>query len=344
LSYGDLNNRLFMKDGNPWYMSPDVTLPGNQANVGPNTVTVVGRKNPGAFEGENVKIDAFICNPGFQMKPGNVPYTQPIGSVTIAVPDLDAAGPATGVSKTLPTLNIPTPPATPTQMQKDDAKGPGHRCLIARIYRFGIAPPTAVFTPITEQHEVQCNICVVQCSQDGADDAAGAGAGDVGTAGGKPLGPNEDGLFEFRLDTTTRTMRPERVTLRGVWPAKHPAPQLEELTAIMRRVRRFRGFADERPGRFAFRFDIPKAELPRRRGQPAYIPRVNRIVDKSGAKRGNPTFDALVTLQPKRQARVGFVADLSTTPVGRAQVFRLEQIGPQGRSHGGVTLIFLRVR
>jgi hypothetical protein len=345
MSYGDPSNLLFMRDGippAPWWESPDISLPGDEAVVGTQTVTVIGRKRPGTMSASQVRVEAYIANPGLQLnppKPGNVPFTRKIGQVDIPVSSLDAAGPTTGVTAPIaPALVIPATTANP-----DDAFGIGHRCLIARIYPKGFIPPTSTFTPDVEEHEVQNNLYVVLVASNAAADAGGAGQGGAGARGQKRIGLNEDGLFEFRLDTTTRTSRAEQVTLRAIWVNAHPAAELRRLLPILRETRGFRGLARQRPRKFAFRIKIPEKDLPHRKGQRPYFPTLLRVKDRSSVQEGDPQYDSIIRLQPNKIARVGFTADLVNSRVGLAHVFHLEQIGPNRRRHGGATLIFIRV-
>jgi hypothetical protein len=191
---------------------------------------------------------------------------------------------------------------------------------------------------------------VVLTAMDAESDAAGAGAGHAGAMLEQLLGPNKNGLFEFRVDTTTRTKRAEKVTVRATWPARHsPAERKRLITLLRRHHRGFKDLAEERPGSFAFSVEIPKAELPHFKGIRTYIPRVLEVTDRSKAKTGNPRYDAVIALQGARDrrrklARLAFVADIRETQPGFAHVFHLEQLGPKGRRLGGLTVIFLRVR
>jgi hypothetical protein len=353
MSYGDPNGLLFMDDGPVWWESPDVTIPNDQAAVGSNTVTVRGHKKPGPSPSSVIRVEAFLCNPYVgPMIPGQTNVFK-IGQVNIPATDLDTAGPAMGVTQTL-TLTIPTPPANPTQTQKDDPLfAPSHRCLMARIFPSNFNPTPAAFTPATEQHEVQHNIEVVLVAMDmeTMSKAAGAGAGHGGAMREDLLGPNADGLFEFRVDTTTRTKRAEKVTLRATWAATHTPEDRKRLTTILRRHHRgFKGLAEERPRRFAFSTEIPRGELPHFKGIKPNMPKVVKVTDRSKAAKGNLRYDAVIALQgavakgPRKLARLAFLADVRDMQVGFAQVFHLEQLGAKGNREGGLTVIFLRIR
>jgi hypothetical protein len=347
MSYGDPANVLFMQDGqspDPWWASPDITIPGNQVTGGvANTISVRGRKNPVSLSGDTVTIEAFISTPGLQMNPPqayNTPFTRKLGEVDIAVSALTPAGATTPGATTPITFNAPS-----TVPDNNDAFGPGHRCLVGRIYPFGFTPPGNVFTFQTEQHEVLHNVMVANVTlAPGVSGAGGAGQGDAGTDGAEPLGPNEDGFLEFRVDTTTRRAKAEQVLLRTTWANLRPAAELRSLAGVLKKRRGFRGLAKQRPSKFRLRFDIPKDELAHAEGQRPYVPKILGVKDRTGAKYKEPRYEATVRLQPKKIARIGITADLRASRVGQAHVFYVEQLGPNAERHGGLTLVFLRIR
>jgi hypothetical protein len=163
MCYGDPNGVLFMNDGGPfgpWWLSPDIWILGGKgiATVGvQQKVAIIGRKRPGSVPLPLVRIEAFIANAGVRTnppKPGDEPFTRKIGHVDIPVTDLETAGAYMGVTREID-LEIPLATTNP-----DDALGAGHRCLIARIYPLGFTPPTSIFTPNVEQHEVWRSILV----------------------------------------------------------------------------------------------------------------------------------------------------------------------------------------
>jgi hypothetical protein len=341
MSYGDPSGLLFMNDGinpAPWWESDDISIPGDQAQVGANTVTVTGRKNVGTLSSSQVRIEAYIANPSFVMSPTNTPYTRKIGKVDLNVSDLDTAGPATGVSAAIvPDLTIPPPPPA----DPNDAVGLGHRCIVARIFPKTFTPPTSAFTPDVEQHECQRNISVVLVRMLKAEEqnAAGAGKGQTGLNREWPLLLNLDGLLDFRIDTAARTSKAEDVLLRATWANGNPGTR--HIAARLKRTRVFRGFARKPPEGFAYNVKLPLQDIPHAKGQKPYIPKVLKV--KDGTKNAKlPRYDALVRLQPKKPARVALNVNLGgSSTAGLAHVFYLEQLTAKGKPQGGITLVFV---
>jgi hypothetical protein len=341
-----------MEDGkSDWWMSDDVTIPGDQAEVGSNNiVTVTGRKRPGTLpplvEGgpspTTARIEVFLCVPSLSILPTATPSTRKIGQVSVTVSALNAAWTAlagSGVSKDLPAFTVPAPSSSP---DPNDAFSLGHRCLIARIYPLGFTPSTsAAFNPFAEPHEVQRNIWVVAVRSPGKSDSAGAGQDDAGMTPKKPLGPNKAGLFEFRIDTRARTTKAEDVTLRATWVNAHP--EIKRFSAALKPTKVFRGFAETPPAQFGFHFDLPAEAIPHEKGQRPFFPNVLKVSDATKPRKGDPRYDAIVRLQPKKVARIGVTADLRGAARGQAHVFHVEQFDANRKPTGGGTLIFIPV-
>ena len=312
----DTQDALFMDDGpaSAWWDSPDIwinTPGGTVADEGANTINLrlhLAREK--TFADSQAEVEVFVGNPSLVMTP--TAGTVNLGSVLVA----KTAFPAGGGTKD---AQLPwTVPANPTGIV-----GAGHRCLIARVYPFSSSKPSD-FQVVADQHEAQRNICIVSCGTEGGG-AGGAGGGLAGAPGGEPMGPGDDGLWEFRVDTTALGKRAERVTLRVTRP---PALAPERLKAIRTLLKRshFRGFAKQPPKKFLLEA-VGKAA-------------VDDVRESMTAK---PKFELDVKLQPKRMVRFGLKVDMSKTSRGQAQVFELEQIGSKKKVQGGVTVVLVKV-
>jgi hypothetical protein len=330
---GDTQDALSIDDGSPnWWESLDIWLSGADPGVaqpGANTINVRTHLLAGkTFTQSQANCDVYVGNPSLVMTP--TAGTIAIGSILFP-----KAGYPSGGGPQVQTIGW-TVPATPSSPTAIDA--PGHRCLIARVYPFGTGTPSDFQVP-TDQHEGQRNIFIAASSNDGS--AGGAGAGTAGTQEGKPMGPNEDGLWEFRVDTTARTRKPGRVIVRAEWANQVSGAELKRLLALLKKRRGFERLAKEPPPSFGFQFKLPARELPPAKIR--FIPKVLEAGPKE-SKDGVPRYEARIMLRPRRISRIGVTADLRKTPVGQAQVFHVEQIGFRGRREGGLTVIFLRVR
>jgi hypothetical protein len=353
-----LDSSLFMLDGQgatPWYESPDIVIDGSNeavANVD-NNLTAHPRMHPaGDFNGTRARLQVYCCEPGLAT-PNDPRYAALIhDSINLSGTDPNFAKLGKTALKTAGdpgtdykfkwhfTPDTGMPPQVP-------ALAIGHKCLIARIYAdadSGSAPNDFL---ISDDHEVQHNIETVLVATQLASeleeaDAAGAGMPAAGLVQTKPLGLNKEGLFEFRVNTTAIGKRPEEVTLRATWVNPTPA-RAKRLVPILKRTHAFKGFARQRPRKFALHFGTPRGQLPPPKERPPDVVKAHKTTDHTHVK-GKPTFEAKVKLRPNRVARFGLTADLRNTRVGLAHVFALEQFGPKGHRDGGLTVIFLRVR
>lgn len=361
---GDAQDALYVEDGTPislWYLSPDIWL-GNAnpdlAEVGANTIHVRAHMKAGkTFTQSQAVADVYVGNPSLVMTP--FAGTKFLGQIFYAKNAFVA--PSLNQDKTL-TWNL-------MQGTGDDPEAPGHRCLIARLYPFGTPKPN-VFDVPNEQHEAQRNFCVIKCdAQEGKKKAGGVGAGMDGTIAGAALGAVANGLWEFLIDTTALSPKqPEQVTIRATRPAT-VAPIIRRLALPSLKRLRFRRFAVAPPPRFSIDFDLPEELLPRyeyvgegdevktveleRPWRPevgevkeVMVTKVSPLVRLLGRilRAKVPHYDVTVGLEPRRIARFAFKVDLRRTPVGHAQLFRLEQIDAKGRIQGGMALIFVRER
>lgn len=340
--FKDPGNLLFMLDGqspDPWWESPDITVPLDQAQQGANDVTVTGRKNAGTLTATKVKIEAYIANPFLAAHPPSP--TDPISTVFIgqAIFNTTQIG-GTGAGTFTPpagtiTLNIPTSTSNP-----DDPVAVGHRCLIGQIMGFG-GSALDPFTPDTEQHQCQRNISVVtvRMAKSEEQNAAGAGKGAAGVNREWPLFLNEQALLDFRVDTTTQGAKAEDVLVRATW--MNLDPKIKRLARRLKRSGVFRGFARRPPAGFAFNVKLPIQDLPHGKGYKPYIPKVIKVTDQTKGKK-QPRYDAVIRLQPKKRARIALnVNPEGSSTAGLAHVFYLEQYGLKGKPQGGLTLVFV---
>jgi hypothetical protein len=338
--FKDPGNLLSMEDGqspDPWWESPDITVPLDQAQVGTNNVTVTGRKAAGTLTTAKVKIEAYIANPFLSAhppSPTDPTSTAFIGQQIFNATDIGGAGAGTFTPPTI-TLTIPSSTSNP-----DDPVAIGHRCLIGQIMGFGgtVLDP---FTPATEQHQCQHNISVVtvRMAKSEKQDAAGAGKGAAGVNREWPLFLNGQALLDFRVDTTTQGTKTEDVLVRATW--MNLDPKTQRLARRLKQSGVFRGFARKPPAGFAYNVKLPLADLPHGKGQKPYIPKVLKVNDQTRGKK-QPRYDAVIQLQPKRRARIALNANLEgASTAGLAHVFHLEQLNLNGKPQGGLTLVFV---
>ncbi len=326
---------FFINDGSPaWWLSPDIWINGTAAGPpkappGPGEATAdttslfvrVHRNPPDTTT--NCQLDVYIGNPSLVMTPAAGTFPLPSQFV--------AAGNFTNDVSVVP---VPWTPK-PNPMDPNDPQGVGHRCVIARAYRFDDPAPNTFQVPV-EPHEAQLNIQIVSVAKAGPN-FAGAGTGMAGTDAGEPIGPTEDGLWEFRIDTTLPA-EAESERVRIAVTAPDPKEFLRAIPKDRRPCRSFDGFAKP-TRRFSLDFDLPDEDLPTvRGGKRPFRPKVGQMAFDE--RRSRAKVD--VELAAKQVARFGLKADLNDTPPGQAQIFALEQTDAKGRSQGGLTVIFYR--
>lgn len=299
--------------GGVWWLSPDIKLTG--ATSGPdkadpgeqNTVEVFAHMKSGACESpasESISVEVWAGNPSLVMVPDNPASAVKIGG--LGMPQLAPGGSASVQFDWTP------PPGLPP----DDPQGRGHKCLIARVFPEALVPSATDFYVPEDQHVAQRNICVVPCGGPGAARVPG------------PCG----------LEVTTVNPSKERqaVTIRAEFDAK-PAKHVREV--VLERLRETKGFArlSEKPPRgFRLRLrDFPKAEYSRGA-------RGGCLGQLVGLK-GEPASEAYVTLGPSQLTRFDFLADLAGSALGDAHIFHLTQVGTDGRTQGGLTVVMLAV-
>jgi hypothetical protein len=344
-----VDQALWMQDGiapTPWYLSPDLVIPNDEAQAGANPVQARIRMHPTFdFNGTRARYQVFCSEPSMAI-PSNGAYNALIhDSATLLVGDpllpklgktaLKTAGNAGTAYNFTWTLG-------PGAIGSIPALTIGHKCLIARLWSAADPAPTA-FNVFAEEHEVQRNIQIVASSMKAkSEGAAGAGMPPAGMREGKPLGGGRERLWEFRVNTTAVGRRVEKALWRATWLNRRPRGELKRVVAILKRRPGFAGLAEAPLPRFGLRVDIPKEQLPSIDQDP-YVPEVLHVDDATGVERGDPTYGVVVALLPRIVARVGVTADLRTTPVGHAHVIALEQLGPRGRIDGGTLVVFHRV-
>lgn len=300
--------------GGVWWLSPDIKLTGatsgaDKADPGAtNTVEVFAHMRSGECQlppaTESISVEIWAANPSLVMTPDNPASAVKIGG-------LGMPPPAPGSAASVQIDWVP-----PAGLPPEDPQGPGHKCLIARCYPEALTPSKEEFYVPEDQHVAQRNICVVPCGAPGAARVPG------------PCG----------LEVTTVNPRRERqaVTLRAEFDAK-PAKHVREV--VFERLRLTDGFvrlAEEPPRGFRLRLrDFPKAEFSRGA-------RGGCLGQLLGLK-GQPGFEAYVTLAPKQFTRFDFKADLTGSPLGDAYIFHLTQVGADGRTQGGLTVVMLAV-
>jgi hypothetical protein len=299
--------------GGVWWLSPDIKLTG--ATSGPdkadpgetNTVEVFFHMRSDPCETpfvESLSVEVWAANPSLVMTPDNPASAVKIGG--LGAPTLSPGGSASVQFDWIPPAGLPP----------EDPQGRGHKCLVARVFPEALVPSATEFYVPEDQHVAQRNICVVPCGGPGAAQRPG------------PCG----------LEVTTVNPREERqaVTIRAEFDGK-PSKHVREV--VLERMRETKGFArlSEKPPRgFRLRLrDFPKAEYSRGA-------RGGCLGQLVGLK-GEPASEAFVTLEPKQLTRFDFTADLTGSPLGDAYIFHLTQVGTDGRTQGGLTVVMLPV-
>ena len=145
-----------------WWLSPDISLTGpvsgpDKADPGMvNTCQVTFHRKsatsqctfPGA---ESLTVELWVGNPSLVMTPNNPASAVRIDYMGAPLPLQGATG--TQIVEWTP----------PTGLPPSDPQGPGHKCLIARVYPDNLTPSDTQFYLPDDQHVVQRNICVVPC-------------------------------------------------------------------------------------------------------------------------------------------------------------------------------------
>ena len=315
---GDTEDALSINDSPMphWWNSPDIgvnAFGGALANDGSNTIHLRVHLAAGkTFADSQAEIEVFVGNPSLVMTP--TAGTINLGTVLVAKSAFPAGG---GSVETQLAWTVTVDPMNPGGIDQ-----PGHRCLIARVYPFTSSKPSDFQVP-TDQHEAQRNLCIVECADAGSAEG-GAGGGMIGAPGGETaLGPGEDGLWGFMIDTTTPLEQAgEVVTVQATWPGTLDKAQQKLVAPILKRAG-FRGYATAPP---KFVLELEEG------GEPGTT---------QGGK--TPRFELDVKLEPKRMARLAVKADLSRTRRGQAHVIHVEQIGSNKQVQGGLTLVLVKV-
>jgi hypothetical protein len=291
-----------------WWVSPDILLndsgltlaPGTttpgEARIGTNAIGVRVHKTAECVvppASTLVLIDLFAATPTPGYSPAN---STNIGSDAIAPAGLTPLG----------TVKQFSPDWTPST-NPSDPDGPGHKCLVARVYPDILTPDGNDFHLPDDPHVVQRNICIQPCSM--LKSAPGEG-GEVGV-----LGPDRRHLWVFAMELFNPGRRPEIARL-SAWadtaPPKHvleaAAPRLSSLDARP---------SDQRPQAIS---------LATRRGKGRKV------------KRG---FNMAVSLEPGRRTPLALRVDLRNSSRGEAHFVHVTQSSDRRRSIGGCTVVFV---
>jgi len=346
---GDTQDALSIDDSPMpnWWNSPDIgvnAFGGAVADEGANTIHLRVHLGAGeTFSDSQAEIEVFVGNPSLVMTPTS--GTINLGTVLVAKTDFPAGG---GSVETELPWNVTVDPADPGGIDQ-----PGHRCLIARVYPFTSGKPSDFQVP-TDQHEAQRNLCIVECADAGG--AGGAGGGLIGAPGGEiQMGPGDDGLWGFMIDTTTPfEEQGELVTVRATRPLALDRATLKLVMPILERAG-FRGFAAEPPPKFALELAEGGEPGTKRGAMTTRVSPLDRFVTRLPGLirepllklpvfgRKTPRFELDVKLEPKRMARLALKADLRKTRRGQAHVFHIEQTGSKQQVQGGLTLVLVKV-
>lgn len=320
-----------IRDGNPYpWLSPDINLYGpldpalNCGNLGgrlPTDRSVAGVSNlvcvnvqrrfgasPTLDSSSVIRVELWVGNPSLAMAPGyNTTKISDDNIHYVLKSNLPSGGSASvGVRW--------TPPSTVTN--PDDPQAPGHRCLIARAYpNFGNRPDPGDFHQWDDQHSAQHNITILPVGSVGAATAAGARKA------------------ELEVSTVcVNPSEPEQVTVRVIADLDPDESVRDFLRPRLKEEHGFKRIAKKAPKGFELRMkDHPRARVRdesrpgRRAGQPGARP--------------NPKFEADIELEPKQLTHFTFAPDLSDAEMGDAHVFHLMQVGPDGRTQGGLTVV-----
>jgi hypothetical protein len=291
-----------------WWLSPDVllndaglslpsgtTTPGT-ARVGDNAIGVRVRKKLDcsvvAPTGQ-VQVDLFVAVPTPGFNPTN---SMKIGDDTTAVAGLNPSG-------RIVQFGNWTPGTDPKK-----ADGPGHKCMVGRVYPEHLSPDGTNFHIPDDPHVVQRNICIQPCDEH--DTVPGEG-GDVGL-----LGPDEEGFWVFDLELFNPDREIEEIVTLTAWADVEPARHV--LAAATTGLKRFRV-------------------------EPADYPPARLDLVAEGGEGDEPApgqFVLKVPLRPLEPVRLGLRVDFGKFVPGQAHFVHVAQTSDERPNTGGCTVVF----
>jgi hypothetical protein len=304
---------IFINDGPAaqWWMSPDINLNGftDVAKTGQNnTVDVTVHRGPdndkctALTAASNIVVEVWVSAGGLNLSPLNA---KSIGTKIIPKSQLPANGQRSlDQAGQIVNWTTSTNPADPD--------GPGHRCLIARVYPEGDGPPEFdCFHVRGDTHVAQRNISIVTVSKFRSE----------GRMSAQILTVNPDREL------------PQRATVRVVTDPRPDRRVMEILRPGLLNTGVFRQVTSARPRRMNLDFpDFPDA---RRRDytRPGCLPSL------FWARSFVPRLEADVQLQPGQVTTFNFEADLSNGEIGDAFVFYVTHLRPDNQEIGGLTVV-----
>jgi hypothetical protein len=313
----------------PWWLSPDVDLPGHPglAVQGANDVGIRVHAHDEPVLEDKIVAEVYVCAPSLTMSPGTSKRIDP-GNLLFRPANVAGSEPV--ADDTGGTLTFSWTPSSAVT----EPDGPGHRCLVLRAFPQGVTPPSSPFDVPNEQHEAQHNIEVLTTAmKKSRQKMAGAGT---------PKDPR-------RRDAATERWWEDLITLgvgrRGrrfvVW-AFDPSPS-DQILRVLKRAK-VRGLAEEPPGNVAI--DVVEA-----RGEQVDVDQAmrRRFARKAGLGSGlfaQKRLLAAATLEvgPRKPAHVQLGFDHSNLAAGTAVVLHGAQWDESGRAEGGMTIAALAPR
>lgn len=286
-----------------FWLSPDISLTGpvsgpDKADPGQVNICQVKFHRKAAASrcifsnAESLTVELWVGNPAIVMTPDNPASAVKIGFIGSSLPAEGQSG----------TQSFDWTP--PTGLPLTNPEGPGHKCLIARVYPDNLtASPQGFFVP-DDQHVVQRNICVVPCNSSNRSQQSQC-AFTVTTVNPDARNPQTVKV------AVSQDLRPEAHVKKTVLRALRPTG-VGNLS--LRRAKAF-GF---------YLNDFPDAE----------------ISDTSGAGTG-ATYEAQIKMEAGQLTRFDFFADLSGGSTGDVYIFHLSQSDADRQVQGGLTIVMV---
>ena len=305
---------IFINDGPAaqWWMSPDINLNGfsDVANTGQNnTVDVTVHRGPDNDQctalaaSNNIIVEVWVSPGGLNLSP--------LGAKNIGTKSIPKSQLAANGQRSLAQAGqIVT--WTPTSTNPADADGPGHRCLISRVYPETDGPPEFdCFHVRGDSHVAQRNIEIRKVAKF----------------------RNEGRLFADILTVNPDRELPQRATVRVVQDLRPDRRVLDILRPGLQNTGVFKRITSARPSRMNLDFpDFPDAR--------------RRDYTRPGCwhtlfhGRGYvPRLEADVQLKPGQVTTFNFEADLSNGEIGDAFVFYVTHLRPDNQEIGGLTVV-----
>ncbi len=324
-----------------WWLSPDIQLTGptsgpDQADVGADNPVVVKayKKNACTLptDARNVIIELWAGNPSLAMSP-NVNTVQIGSAALIPIGSVTAAG-------TPHTFTWHVPPGA----SASDPQGPGHKCLIARVYSDsgGSTPDGGDFHLAEDQHVAQHNITVV---------AAPVGRiMKLNISTGNPARISQKLTIQVRQD-----LKPTRAVLAVVEPQLRRLPVFKQISA-----KPILFDLDLSPFKKFIAQEIvaaPSGAAVKRAGPRVPVKTVATAAAVSGLDVSNflkadrttglfgrlssPNLQAALALKARAFDSFTLSVDLTKAKSGDAQMLHLVQRGQDGKPHSGLTVVAL---